>query len=112
MDAPRFFAEGESRILGAVKPRPGDSVHQLAGNPVRDASRNRGSSVSVAAPAEASGLSFFERHEFLIRRLHSLSGLIPVGAYMVVHLTVNASVLKDPAALGRLIDAAREAGLE
>lgn len=52
--------------------------------------------MSVAAPAEASGLSFFERHEFLIRRLHSLSGLIPVGAYMVVHLTVNASVLNGP----------------
>ncbi|MCA9258566.1 MAG: succinate dehydrogenase cytochrome b558 subunit, partial [Planctomycetales bacterium] len=27
------------------------------------------------------------------RRLHSLSGLIPVGAYMCVHLAVNASVL-------------------
>jgi succinate dehydrogenase / fumarate reductase cytochrome b subunit len=29
------------------------------------------------------------QNEFLIRRLHSLTGLIPVGAYMVVHLTVN-----------------------
>ena len=37
--------------------------------------------------------SFFTRNEFLIRRLHSLSGLIPVGAYMVVHLIVNASLL-------------------
>lgn len=37
--------------------------------------------------------SFLARHEFLIRRLHSLSGLIPVGAYMVVHLLVNASLL-------------------
>jgi succinate dehydrogenase / fumarate reductase cytochrome b subunit len=36
------------------------------------------------------------RHDFLIRRLHSLSGLIPVGAYMVVHLLVNASVLESP----------------
>jgi succinate dehydrogenase / fumarate reductase cytochrome b subunit len=33
------------------------------------------------------------RHEFLVRRLHSLSGLIPVGAYMTVHLLTNASVL-------------------
>ena len=32
------------------------------------------------------------RNEFLIRRLHSLSGLIPVGAFMVVHLLTNASV--------------------
>ena len=38
--------------------------------------------------------SFMARHEFLIRRLHSLSGLIPVGAYMVIHLLTNASVLE------------------
>ena len=41
---------------------------------------------------------FLIRHEFLLRRLHSLSGLIPVGAYMCVHLLVNASVLESPAA--------------
>ena len=41
--------------------------------------------------------SFFERHEFLLRRLHSLSGLIPVGAYMCVHLLTNATVLDSPA---------------
>jgi succinate dehydrogenase / fumarate reductase cytochrome b subunit len=40
--------------------------------------------------------SFFARHEFVIRRLHSLSGLIPVGAYMTVHLVTNASVLNGP----------------
>ncbi len=38
-------------------------------------------------------VDFFTKHEFLIRRLHSLSGLVPVGAYMVVHLLVNASIL-------------------
>ncbi len=37
--------------------------------------------------------NFFVRNEFLIRRLHSLSGLVPVGAYMTVHLIVNASLL-------------------
>ncbi len=40
--------------------------------------------------------SFLHRHEFLIRRLHSLSGLIPVGAFMCVHLLTNASVLDSP----------------
>ena len=44
-----------------------------------------------------SSSTFLGRHEFLIRRLHSLSGLIPVGAYMVVHLATNASVLDRPA---------------
>lgn len=47
---------------------------------------------------ESSPQSFLARHDFLIRRLHSLSGLIPVGAFMVVHLMVNASVLESPAA--------------
>ncbi len=41
----------------------------------------------------ASSPGFFLKHEFLIRRLHSLSGLVPVGAYMTVHLLVNASLL-------------------
>jgi succinate dehydrogenase / fumarate reductase cytochrome b subunit len=40
--------------------------------------------------------SFLVRNEFLVRRLHSLSGLIPVGAFMCVHLAVNASVLNGP----------------
>ena len=38
---------------------------------------------------------FLARHDFLIRRLHSLSGLIPVGGYMIIHLLVNASVLES-----------------
>lgn len=42
--------------------------------------------------------SFLTRHDFLIRRLHSLSGLIPVGAFMCVHLLVNASVIEGPGA--------------
>jgi succinate dehydrogenase / fumarate reductase cytochrome b subunit len=46
-------------------------------------------------------VSFFGRHEFLIRRLHSLSGLVPVGAYMVVHLVVNASLWDSPASYQR-----------
>lgn len=36
--------------------------------------------------------SFFVRHEFLIRRLHSLTGLV-FGGYVCVHLLVNASIL-------------------
>jgi len=43
------------------------------------------------------------RHEFLIRRLHSLSGLIPVGAYMCIHLLTNASVLDSSAAFQRAV---------
>lgn len=37
--------------------------------------------------------SFLSRNQFLLGRLHSLSGIVPVGAYMVVHLLTNASIL-------------------
>lgn len=40
-----------------------------------------------------SSTSLFLRHEFAIRRLHSLTGIVPLGAYMVVHLLTNASLL-------------------
>lgn len=39
--------------------------------------------------SDGNDLGFLERHEFLLRRLHSLSGLVPVGAYMCVHLLTN-----------------------
>jgi succinate dehydrogenase / fumarate reductase, cytochrome b subunit len=52
----------------------------------------------AAAPAKG---SFLERNEFLLRRLHSLSGIVPVGAYMVLHLVTNASVLDGAATFQR-----------
>ncbi len=37
--------------------------------------------------------SVFGRYEFLIRRLHSLTGLVPIGGFLVFHLATNASIL-------------------
>ena len=48
--------------------------------------------------------SWFSRNEFLIRRLHSLTGLVPVGAYMCIHLITNASTLGGPAMFQRNVD--------
>ncbi len=48
--------------------------------------------------------SFFSRHQFLIYRLFSLSGLIPVGAFLVVHLLTNASVLFGPESFQSRVD--------
>ncbi len=45
--------------------------------------------MSATVPPE----SFLARHQFLIYRLFSLAGLVPVGAFLVVHLLTNASVL-------------------
>lgn len=53
--------------------------------------------------ASSESPSFLAQHEFLIRRLHSLTGLVPVGAYMVVHLLTNASVLDSPETFQRSV---------
>jgi succinate dehydrogenase / fumarate reductase cytochrome b subunit len=57
-----------------------------------------------------SSSTFFGRHEFLIRRLHSLSGLVPVGAYMVVHLLTNASVLNGAGTFQDQVDTIHSLG--
>ena len=47
---------------------------------------------------------FLVRHEFLLRRLHSLTGLVPVGAYMVVHLATNATIWNGAATYQRAVN--------
>jgi len=48
--------------------------------------------------------SFFARNQFLIYRLFSLSGLVPVGAFLCVHLLTNASVLGGAGAFQSRVD--------
>ncbi len=47
--------------------------------------------------------SFLLRHEFAIRRLHSLLGIVPLGLYMAIHLTTNASLLNAPETFQRAV---------
>ena len=56
------------------------------------------------------GPTFLARHEFTIRRLHSLSGLVPVGGYMVIHLLTNASVLDSTRQFQNRVDAIHSLG--
>ena len=44
------------------------------------------------APLAAKG-SLFDRYHFLLRRLHSLSGILPVGLFVIMHLFTNAQLL-------------------
>lgn len=37
--------------------------------------------------------SFLDRHYFLLRRLHSLSGVAPIGLFLFPHLTTNSSIV-------------------
>jgi succinate dehydrogenase / fumarate reductase cytochrome b subunit len=61
------------------------------------------SSAPATAPAEPRP-SFILRHQFIIYRLFSLSGLIPVGAYLVVHLATNASIINGPMTFQEQVD--------
>jgi succinate dehydrogenase / fumarate reductase cytochrome b subunit len=45
-----------------------------------------------------------QRYSFLLRRLHSLSGIIPVGAFLFEHILIsNASAIGGPAAYARQV---------
>lgn len=61
--------------------------------------------MNASAPAKDSSadLTFLQRHDFLLRRLHSLSGIVPVGAYMVVHLLTNATAASSEAMFQRMV---------
>ena len=45
-----------------------------------------------------------DKHYFLVRRLHSLSGLVPVGVFLCVHLSANATVLVGADEFQRSVD--------
>ena len=67
-----------------------------------------------SAPAGPTGderPSFLLRHQFLIYRLFSLSGLVPVGAYLVVHLLTNASVVNGPMTFQEQVDRIHSLGV-
>ncbi|QOJ00495.1 MAG: hypothetical protein HRU70_08335 [Phycisphaeraceae bacterium] len=44
-------------------------------------------------------MSFMDRHYFLLRRLHSLTGIVPIGVFLIAHLVTNSSLLWGKAGL-------------
>jgi succinate dehydrogenase/fumarate reductase cytochrome b subunit (b558 family) len=53
--------------------------------------------------ADALGSRARSRRSFLLRRLHSLSGVFPVGVFLVSHLFTNAKALKGQPAFDRAV---------
>jgi succinate dehydrogenase cytochrome b subunit len=53
-------------------------------------------------PRTASGTR--DDHSFLLRRLHSLSGVLPLGAFLCYHLFENMSALRGPAAYDEMVN--------
>src|SRR5437867_13166238 len=46
------------------------------------------------------------RRQFVLRRLHSLTGIVPIGAYLFAHIFLeNSFVLGGPASFERLVAA-------
>lgn len=43
--------------------------------------------------------SFIEKNHFLLRRLHSLTGIVPIGVFLIAHLLTNSSIIWGGAAL-------------
>jgi succinate dehydrogenase / fumarate reductase, cytochrome b subunit len=43
-------------------------------------------------------------HSFLLRKLHSLSGIIPVGAFLIEHFVSNAFATRGPAAYAKQVE--------
>ncbi len=68
---PRAAIEARNRRLGSVYSTLPMSTVSAAGTPG----------------------SFLDRHYFLLRRLHSLSGVVPIGVFLIPHLTTNSSIV-------------------
>ena len=65
----------------------------------------------MSTAVAAKKTNFIDRHYHLIRRLHSLSGIVPIGLFLFPHLTTNSSIMWGKALNGakfadRGIDAA------
>lgn len=54
--------------------------------------------------------SVFGRHEFLVRRFHSLIGLVPIGGYLCFHLATNAAIMDGAETYQRRADQIHELG--
>lgn len=64
-------------------------------------------SASSTAPMVKGGVAPLragEGYSFLLRRLHSLSGIVPVGAFLIEHFISNAFATNGPAAYAKQVE--------
>lgn len=69
-------------------------------------------SVTAPEPTPATGPkakpNWIERNHFLLRRLHSLSGIVPVGGFLLFHFYENGSIFYGANAYDTMATEARE----
>src|SRR4051794_13045094 len=76
--------------------RARESNHSMATTPATTAPK---STAAGAIPGGVPPLRAGQGHSFLLRRLHSLTGIIPVGAFLIEHILVsNATAINGPEA--------------
>ncbi len=64
-------------------------------------------STAHSAPTIKPGVAPLRAHDgnsFLLRRLHSLSGVVPIGAFLLEHFISNAEAIKGPIANGKQVE--------
>ena len=59
---------------------------------------------TVVADVTADAGTISDKYHFLVRRLHSLSGIVPVGVFLCIHLSINASIIAGPRAFQYAVD--------
>jgi len=47
----------------------------------------------VSTESNSASRGLLDSNHFLLRRLHSLTGIVPIGVFLIVHLTTNSSIL-------------------
>ena len=57
------------------------------------------SETQTAPAGNTANQGFMEKHHFLLRRLHSLTGIVPIGVFLLNHLLTNSSMAWGGAAL-------------
>lgn len=66
------------------------------------------STARPASPFEVRGgvapLRAGQGYSFLLRRLHSLSGIVPIGAFLIEHFVSNAFATRGPAAYAKQVE--------
>jgi succinate dehydrogenase / fumarate reductase cytochrome b subunit len=65
------------------------------------------STANSVAPTIAAGVAPLRAGQgtsFLLRRLHSLSGVVPIGAFLLEHFISNAEAFKGPIAYGKQVE--------
>ena len=76
---------------------------------VREPAPGVGAPVEVATGSSSAvrPRTWLERNHFWLRRLHSLTGVVPVGGFVVYHFWENATALQNPAAYDEMAGHAR-----